>query len=40
MGPNWDPAAGPIGTLSEPQVLQVKAVSEAVGKSGAARKAK
>ena len=31
MGPNYDPAQGPIGTLAEAQVSQVKAISAALG---------
>jgi len=31
MGPNWDLSAGPIGSLAETQVLQVKAIAKAVG---------
>jgi len=30
LGPNWDPAAGPIGTFSEAQVIQVKAIRKAL----------
>ncbi|MEN6427180.1 MAG: alpha-L-fucosidase [Phycisphaerales bacterium] len=30
MGPNWDPQAGPIGSLAEGQVEQVRAVQAAV----------
>jgi hypothetical protein len=29
-GPNWDPASGPIGTLSDAQVAQVTAIGEAL----------
>ena len=29
MGPNWDPQAGPIGSLSETQIKQVKAIKAA-----------
>lgn len=29
MGPNWDPKAGPIGSLAGPQVDQVKAIKAA-----------
>lgn len=28
IGPNWDPAAGPIGTFDETQVAQVKAIHQ------------
>jgi hypothetical protein len=28
LGPNWDPAAGPIGTFDEAQVAQVKAIHQ------------
>ena len=31
MGPNWDPEAGPIGSLAEPQVEQVKAIKAVLG---------
>jgi hypothetical protein len=30
LGPNWDPAQGPIGSLAEPQLAQVRAVRDAV----------
>ena len=30
MGPNWDPAAGPIGALADAQVEQVKAIKAAL----------
>ena len=30
MGPNWNPQAGPIGSLAQPQVDQVKAIKAAV----------
>ncbi|NLH17556.1 MAG: hypothetical protein GX455_13355 [Phycisphaerae bacterium] len=30
MGPNWDPKAGPIGSLAEAQVAQVKAIRAAL----------
>lgn len=30
LGPNWDPAAGPIGTFAEAQVRQLEAVRAAV----------
>ncbi|MEN6495328.1 MAG: alpha-L-fucosidase [Thermoguttaceae bacterium] len=30
MGPNWDPKAGPIGSLADAQVAQVKAIKAAV----------
>jgi hypothetical protein len=30
MGPNWDPQAGPIGSLAEAQMEQVRAVRDAV----------
>lgn len=30
MGPNWDPARGPIGSLAEDQVKQVKAIRAAL----------
>jgi hypothetical protein len=33
MGPNWDPAAGPIGSLALGQVAQVKSISEALARS-------
>ncbi|MHB1309952.1 MAG: hypothetical protein ACYC23_23010, partial [Limisphaerales bacterium] len=29
-GPNWDPQAGPIGTLSEPQLEQLCAIRQAL----------
>ena len=28
LGPNWDAKAGPIGTLAEAQLEQVRAVGE------------
>ena len=28
LGPNWDPKAGPIGSLAEPQLEQVSALGE------------
>ena len=28
LGPNWNPAVGPIGTFDEAQVAQVKAVHQ------------
>jgi alpha-L-fucosidase len=31
MGPNWDPEAGPIGSLDEAQLAQVRAVRAALG---------
>lgn len=31
-GPNWDPAAGPIGTLSGPQLRQLRAIRQALEK--------
>ncbi|MFO0887860.1 MAG: alpha-L-fucosidase [Isosphaeraceae bacterium] len=34
MGPNWDAGSGPIGTLAEPQMRQVRAIAAAVGKPG------
>lgn len=34
MGPNWDPKAGPIGSLSEAQMEQMQAVKAAVRGSG------
>jgi hypothetical protein len=34
MGPNWDPSAGPIGSLSEAQREQMKAVKAAVRGTG------
>jgi len=30
MGPNWDPDAGPIGTLADAQVTQLKTIRTAV----------
>jgi len=33
MGPNWNPAEGPIGSLAEAQVAQVNAVKAAVRRS-------
>ena len=36
MGPNWDPKVGPIGSLAEAQVEQLKAVKAAVRGIGAA----
>jgi hypothetical protein len=35
MGPNWDLSAGPIGSLSEAQIEQMKAVKAAVRGTGA-----
>ncbi len=34
MGPNWDPKAGPIGSLSEAQMEQMQSVKAAVRGSG------
>jgi len=34
MGPNYDPAAGPIGALAEAQVRQVKAIKAALAPTG------
>ena len=36
MGPNYDPAAGPIGQLAEVQVNQVKAIRAALRPAAAA----
>jgi hypothetical protein len=33
MGPNWNPQAGPIGSLAEAQVSQVKAIKAAVDRA-------
>ena len=35
LGPKWNPASGPIGTFSEAQVAQVKAIRQALPKIGA-----
>ena len=32
MGPNWDPTAGPIGSLAEAQMKQVKAIQAALAR--------
>ena len=34
MGPNWDPKAGPIGSLAEVQMEQMRAVKSAVAGAG------
>jgi hypothetical protein len=34
LGPNWDPKAGPIGSLSEAQIEQMQAVKAAVRETG------
>lgn len=39
MGPNWDPAAGPIGALAPAQVDQVKAVRAALAAPARPRRA-
>lgn len=36
MGPNWDPQTGPIGSLAEAQVAQVRAIQAAVRKTNTA----
>jgi hypothetical protein len=33
MGPNWDPKAGPIGTLAAAQLSQVQAIRAALGRA-------
>ena len=33
MGPNWDPARGPIGSLAAEQVAQVQAIKSALGRT-------
>ncbi|MGC8642370.1 MAG: hypothetical protein ACP5XB_21115, partial [Isosphaeraceae bacterium] len=32
MGPNWDPASGPIGSLAPGQMVQVRAIKSALGR--------
>jgi len=36
MGPNWDPKAGPIGSLAEGQMAQVQAIKAALGAAATA----
>jgi hypothetical protein len=40
MGPNWDPAAGPIGALAEAQMTQMKAIAAAVRSTGGSSRAR
>ncbi len=39
MGPNWDPQAGPIGSLAEAQVAQVQAIRAALDRANPSRPA-
>jgi len=37
MGPNYDPDAGPVGSLAEVQINQVKAIKTALETPGVSR---
>jgi hypothetical protein len=39
MGPNWDPQAGPIGSLAEAQMAQVQAIHAALDRANPSRPA-